>query len=70
MIKIIYFLIACNTCDLERMYFNFDRTKYENCTEQADVIREQISSYYSSTDVKDQGWYTPNGKLVIGYKCE
>ena len=70
MIKIIYFLIACNTCDLERMYFNFDRIKYENCTEQADVIREQISSYYSSTDVKDQGWYTPNGKLVIGYKCE
>jgi hypothetical protein len=70
MSKIIYFLIACNTCDLERMYFNFDRIKYENCTEQADVIREQISSYYSSTDVKDQGWYTPNGKLVIGYKCE
>jgi hypothetical protein len=70
MSKIIYFLIACNTCDLEKMYFNFDRIKYENCTEQADVIREQISSYYSSTDVKDQGWYTPNGKLVIGYKCE
>ena len=70
MSKIIYFLIACNTCDLERMYFNFYRIKYENCTEQADVIREQISSYYSSTDVKDQGWYTPNGKLVIGYKCE
>ena len=70
MSKIIYFLIACNTCDLERMYFNFDHIKYENCTEQADVIREQISSYYSSTDVKDQGWYTPNGKLVIGYKCE
>ena len=70
MIKIIYFLIACNTCDLEKMYFNFDPTKYENCTEQADVIREQISSYYPSTDVKYQGWYTPNGKLVIGYRCE
>lgn len=70
MIKIIYFLIACNTCDLERMYFNFDPTKYKNCMEQADVIREQISSYYSSTEVRDQGWYTTDGKLVIGYKCE
>ena len=52
------------------MYFNFDPTKYKNCMEQADVIRQQISSYYSSTEVRDQGWYTTDGKLVIGYRCE
>ena len=70
MTKIVYFLIACSNCEIEKLYFNFDNVQYKNCWEQADVIREKISSYYVPTNAVNQGWYTPNGKLVIGYKCE
>jgi hypothetical protein len=70
MTKIVYFLISCSNCEIEKLYFNFNSVKYKNCMEQADVIREKISSYYVPTNAKNQGWYTKDGKLVIGYKCE
>lgn len=70
MIKIIFFILACTTCELERRYFDFDNVTYENCWDHAKVIRNQISEYREATDKTDQGYYTSDNKLVIGFRCD
>jgi len=48
------------------------KTSGLNCGEIADAWREVNTQYYGSrnTDPKQQGNYTPDGKLMIGYICQ
>ena len=40
------------------------------CSQQGDAYIEKIATYSDHTDTRDQGWYTPEGKLVYGYYCD
>ena len=68
MTKIIIFILACNTCNLERITFKKDKELH--CSEQGDLIVRSISKYYPQKENFEQGWYTKQGKLVIGFRCE
>ncbi len=48
------------------------KTKGLNCTEVAEAWREVNTTYHGTwnTDPKQQGNYTPDGKLLIGHICE
>ena len=48
------------------------KTNDLNCGEIAKAWREVNTQYYDSrnTDPKQQGNYTPDGRLMIGYICE
>ena len=37
------------------------------CSQQGDAYIEKIATYSDQTETRDQGWYTPEGKLVYGY---
>ena len=40
------------------------------CSQQGDAYIEKIATYIDQTETRDQGWYTPEGKLVYGYYCD
>ena len=40
------------------------------CSQQGDAYIEMIATYSDQTETRDQGWYTPEGKLVYGYYCD
>ena len=48
------------------------KTSGFNCGEIANAWREVNTTYHAArnTDPKQQGNYTPEGKLMIGYLCE
>ena len=48
------------------------KTSGLNCGQIATAWREVNTQYYDSrnTDPKQQGNYTPDGKLMIGYICQ
>ena len=48
------------------------KTNGLNCGEIADAWREVNTTYHGSrnTDPKQQGNYTSDGKLMMGYVCE
>ena len=48
------------------------KTKGLNCPEVAEAWREVNTTYHGTwnTDPKQQGNYTPDGKLLIGHICE
>jgi len=48
------------------------KTSGLNCGQIATAWREVNTQYYDSrnTDPKQQGNYTPDGKLMIGYLCQ
>ena len=48
------------------------KTSGLNCGQIATAWREVNTQYYDSrnTDPKQQGNYTPEGKLMIGYLCQ
>jgi|TARA_B110000305_G_scaffold1656_1_gene1654 hypothetical protein len=64
MTKIIFFILACTTCDLEYKYFSKD--PFKTCGEQGNLIMSQISKWSETRN----GYYTPDNKLVFGYRCE
>ena len=41
-----------------------------SCAEQGNAGIEAISSYVEQSETQDQGWYTPEGKLIYGFYCE
>ena len=47
------------------------KTSGLNCGEIADAWREVNTTYHGTwnTDPEQQGNYTPDGKLMIGYTC-
>jgi hypothetical protein len=64
MTKIIFFLMACANCELE--YKTFVKNPSLTCGEQGNKIMSEISRW------SDQGnaYFTRDGKLVFGYRCE
>ena len=70
--KIIVFLLAGTNCELERITFPFNNDKYIFCGDMADEIRPKIATYYEYIEGERdyQGWYTKDGKLFVGVRCE
>ena len=68
MIKIIIFLLACSTCELEEIELlkpiNISYGDFGN------KIMNATAKYYEETETISQGWYTKEGKLFVGYRCE
>ena len=57
-------ILLLSTTGLERIEL---KTSGLNCGEIADAWREVNTTYY---DAPNQGNFTPDGKLMIGYICE
>jgi len=49
-----------------------NKNKWSNCGDIANMWREINTKYHDSrnNDPKQQGNYTPGGKLMIGYLCQ
>ena len=67
--KYIVVILLLSTGGVERIEL---KTNEPNCGEIAKAWREVNTTYHDSrnTDPKQQGNYTPDGKLMIGYICE
>ncbi|MDA9203630.1 hypothetical protein N9O38_01065 [Flavobacteriaceae bacterium] len=68
MTKIIIFLLACSTCQLEKI--ELPKPLYKTCGELGNEIREATTTYKNATDDVWQGNYTKDGKLFVGFRCE
>ena len=44
--------------------------KYEDCFDSAMYVIEKIATYQNQTNDIDQGYYTKDGRLVVGYYCK
>tara|TARA_Y100000031_G_scaffold26903_1_gene28914 strand:+ start:428 stop:565 length:138 start_codon:yes stop_codon:yes gene_type:complete len=44
--------------------------KYEDCFESAMYVIEKIAKYHNHTKDKNQGYYTKDGRLVVGHYCK
>ena len=44
--------------------------KYEDCFDSFMFTVEKISKYQNQTNNIDQGYYTKDGRLVVGYYCK
>ena len=44
--------------------------KYEDCFDSFMFIVKKISKYQNQTNNIDQGYYTKDGRLVVGYYCK
>ena len=66
--KYIVIILLLSTSGVERIEL---QTREPNCGEIAKAWREVNTTYHDSwnTDPKQQGNYTPDGKLMIGYIC-
>ena len=66
--KYIVVILLLSTSGVERIEL---KTSEPNCQEIAKSWREVNTTYYDSrnTDPKQQGNYTPDGRLMIGYIC-
>ena len=53
---------------LEYAYYPMD--KYENCFDSGMLIIETIAQHHIQTKDKSQGYYTKDGKLVVGHYCQ
>tara|TARA_B100000459_G_C8395558_1_gene122424 strand:+ start:108 stop:329 length:222 start_codon:yes stop_codon:yes gene_type:complete len=73
MTKIIIFVLACTGCQLEKLEFTFDDNKYDWCSDHAQVIIEDMSTFYWYKEgvYEHSAYYTNDGnKLVVGHRCE
>ena len=50
-------------------YVNYPM-KYEDCFESAMYVIEKIATYQNQTNDIDQGYYTKDRRLVVGYYCK
>ena len=66
--KYVVIILLLSTSGVERIEL---KTSEPNCDELAKAWREVNTTYYDSrnTDPKQQGNYTPDGKLMIGWMC-
>jgi len=44
--------------------------KYEDCFDSFMFTVKKISKYQNQTNNIDQGYYTKDGRLVVGYYCK
>jgi hypothetical protein len=44
--------------------------EHENCFDSGMSIIETIAEYHTQTKDKNQGYYTKDGKLVVGHYCQ
>ena len=67
--KYIVIILLLNTSGVEEIKL---KTYGLNCGEMANAWREVNTTYHGSRnmDPKQQGNYTPDGKLMIGYICK
>ena len=67
--KYIVIILLLNTSGIERIEL---KTQESNCGEIANAWREVNTTYHGSRnmDPKQQGNYTSDGKLMIGYICK
>ena len=49
-------------------YINYPM-KYEDCFDSAMYVIEKIATYQNQTNDIDQGYYTKDRRLVVGYYC-
>ena len=49
-------------------YVNYPM-KYEDCFESAMYVIEKIATHQNQTNDTDQGYYTKDRRLVVGYYC-
>ena len=50
-------------------YINYPM-KYEDCFDSAMYVIEKIATYQNQTNYIDQGYYTKDRRLVVGYYCK
>ena len=50
-------------------YINYPM-KYEDCFDSAMYVIEKIATYQNQTNDIDQGYYTKDRRLVVGYYCK
>ena len=50
-------------------YVNYPM-KYEDCFESAMYVIEKIATHHNQTNDTDQGYYTKDRRLVVGYYCK
>ena len=72
MTKIVIFILACTTCDLTKITYPFNNDQYVFCGDMANDIRTNMATYKEEVngDKTLQGWYTKEGYLFIGARCE
>ena len=72
MSKIVIFLLACTNCNLERLYFDYNYTSISDCSDKAYQIYEEIADFhwYEEGKYEHSAYYTDDGKLIIGHRCE
>ena len=70
--KIIIFILACTYCALTKITYHFNNDKYVFCGDMSEEIITNIATYKEEVngDYKLQGWYTKQGHLYIGARCE
>jgi len=67
MTKIIFFILTCATCNL--IEISFYKNPMEKCFDHGNYILNKLE-YKEGTDDIRAGYYTIQGYLVIGYRCE
>ena len=50
-------------------YINYPM-KYEDCFDSFMYVVEKIATYQNQTNDIDQGYYTKDGRLVVGHYCK
>lgn len=72
MSKIIIFILACTNCNLERLVINYDYKDYSDCSDKAREVIEEIADFhwYEEGKYNHSAYYTPDGKLIIGHRCD
>lgn len=72
MSKIIIFILACTNCNLERLVINYDYKDYSDCSDKAREVIEEIADFhwYEEGKYEHSAYYTPDGKLIIGHRCD
>lgn len=72
MSKIIIFILACTNCNLERLVINYDYKDYSDCSDKAHEVIEEIADFhwYEEGKYNHSAYYTPDGKLIIGHRCD
>ena len=57
-------LLACTDCGLTKITYNYD-SQYIYCGDMADKIRLETTTYNDD----ENGWYTNNDMLFVGFQC-
>ena len=51
-------------------YTYYPMGEYDNCFDSGMLIIEEIAQHHTQTKDKNQGYYTKDGKLVVGHYCK